>query len=72
MKIYKLEVNKVQEPSGAALSSYIAPRQLQKYYFYLDKLKAEKHRDEIYDGLQKLVGLFAGIEAIITEIEVIE
>lgn len=72
MKIYRLDVNKVQEPTGAVFSSYISPRTTQKSVYYLKESDAKAKQLEIYEGMQKLVGFLTGFEAIITTIEVVE
>lgn len=73
MKIYKLTVNKVQDdPMGAIVSSYRAPRTEKSAEYFLNEIDAKKRQTDIYEGMLALAGFLPGIEAIITEIDVKE
>ena len=72
MKIFKLTVNEAAQEPAVSFSNHIAMRTERKAEFYLSREKAVARQTEIYDGIKALVGYFPRIEAIITEIEVIE
>lgn len=74
MKIYRLDVLEVQREArfGAIVSSYVAPRTLQKSEFYATQDKAESRRAEINNGLNALVGVSPVYEVTVTPVEVIE
>lgn len=74
MKIYRLDINEIENPSRMASisSNYVSPRHLKKSEFYLSIEKAEAKRQDIQDGLSKLIGYFPSVEVTITPIEVIE
>ena len=72
MKIWKLVINEVSPDPSVCVSSYIAPRKTRANEFYLKRESADKRRDEIYDGVQKLLGYLPKVEVLIQEITVIE
>ena len=72
MKIYKLEVNEIARPHYGGIGAYGSARTLKKEEFYLNMDMAKKRQDEIYSGISKLIEFIPSIEAIISEVEVIE
>lgn len=72
MKIYKLTVYEVEPEQNAVISSYVSPRTEKASEFYILKTKAIARQNEIYNGMQALVGFLPKVEARITEIEAIE
>lgn len=72
MKVYKVIVNEVASDPAVCVSSYVAPRTLRKEEFYSNKESADKRVNEIYEGMQKLVGFIPKVEARVVEIEVSE
>lgn len=72
MTIYKLDIAEVHEPAGAIISSYKAPRALKSSEYFLSEASAIKRREEIYEGIRKLIGFMPPVEVTILEIEVRE
>lgn len=73
MKIYRLDTNRILDSSAFSMTSSTRnERQTTRIEHYASLEKAEKRRDEIMSGLQKLVGYVSSFEVVITTIEVIE
>lgn len=72
MFVYKLTMNKVEEPKHAVVSSYVSPRIPVKVEFYKTKELADAKQKQYYDALFSLLGIQHSHEIIITEINVIE
>ena len=73
MKIYKLTVSEVAaDPTFAISSAYVAPRTERNVEYYSSLELAEKRKNEIYDGVIKLVGFIPKLEARISVIDVRE
>ncbi len=73
MKIYKLTVNKVApDPLHAISSSYINPRTKISETFYIKREDALTESERKYKAAYDLFGIQNGLEALVTEIEVIE
>ncbi len=52
------------------ISSHVNERRKQKEEFYASRDSAEKRKQEMYEGTQKLLGYIPNFEAVIDEIEV--
>lgn len=70
MIIWRLQINQVESTPSVVISSFRAKRHLSREEFFQSKEGAEKRRDEIYDGVKKLLGFIEQMEVVLTEVEV--
>lgn len=72
MIIYKLTINSVTDDPVFAIGTFSAPREERQVEYYMHGEKAYQRANEIHEGMIKLVGFIPKVEAIVTEIKVIE
>lgn len=72
MKIYRLDINELEDTPSAVVSSYITPRTRKSSEYFATRALAVERQTAIYEGLKNLVGFFPKVEAAITEVDVKE
>lgn len=68
--IWILTINKVEPDPPMIASNFIARRSAKAVEYFSSRTGAETRKDEIYQGLKKLVGFIEGVEVEIKEVQV--
>lgn len=69
MKVYVLTINEKSQDPHIMHSNFIAPRYPRKVEYYASAEGAKARKDEILDGIRKLVGFIGNIDVWVEEQE---